>query len=126
MTHMSLDETSGLSGRALIDHDGVSVGTITGGLGPEVDGLATWLAVDVGDPARRAVVPIIDLLLDDDSVRIPHTRQRVLEAPKVAGAEADSHEDHTLRAYYDLPSTDGRHPEHRTPHFDPHPGIELD
>jgi hypothetical protein len=124
VTHIAVDAARALAGRTLVDRHGTTIGTIAGPLGASEHGETAWLAVDV-DPARhRAVIPVVDLDLGGDAVAVPYTREQVLEAPEVAGAEIETADDHALRAWYGLPGIDGSTSEGR-PEFG-HPGIDLD
>jgi len=106
-----------------VDRDGTIIGTIAGPLGEPEHGETAWLAVDVDAARRRAVIPVGDLDLGD-AVGVPYTREQVLEAPQVAGAEIETDEDHASRAWYGLPGIDGGTSRGR-PEFG-HPGIDLD
>jgi len=123
MTHIAIDEAKALVGRTLVDRDGTIVGKIAGPLGDPEHGQVAWLAVEVDDAQHRAVIPVVDLDLGGDAVRVPYARQQVLEAPHVESSDIESDDDHALRAWYGLPAIDGSTAQGR-PQFR-HPGIDL-
>ena len=123
MTHIAIDEANALVGRTLVDRDGTIVGKIAGPLGDPEHGQVAWLAVEVDDAQHRAVIPVVDLDLGGDAVRVPYARQQVLEAPHVESSDIESDDDHALRAWYGLPAIDGSTAQGR-PQFR-HPGIDL-
>jgi hypothetical protein len=123
VTHIAVEDAKALAGRTLVDRDGTVVGTIVGPLGASEHGQAAWLAVEVDEARHHAAVPVVDVALGAEAVGVPYTREQVLEAPQIAGAEVETDDDHALRAWYGLPAIDGSTSEGR-PQFR-HPGIDL-
>lgn len=99
---MAMSEAAGLVGRGLHDRTGATMGTIDDVIAGADTHHAVWLSVR-DDAGKRAVVPLIDLVIDEH-VRVPYTAHQILGAPAVADSGLTPHLDRELRLWYGMPA----------------------
>jgi hypothetical protein len=72
-------------GHELFDLDGMKIGTVNETLGGAAKGDPAWLVVETGRPgARRLLVPAEEVKRAGERLSVPHTKERVENAPHVA------------------------------------------
>lgn len=99
-------EPDKLAGVEVFGHEGEKLGKIEQIYGPEGQDTPSWFGLEVstGMAATRCVlVPLARLKQEDGQVRVPYSRQHLLEAPEVAKDGTVSEEDDAaLRDFYAL------------------------
>jgi hypothetical protein len=89
-------------GKTVVDLLGERIGKVESLFLDEDTGEPQWLRVDTGPFESDAIIPLVGIdLVDDDTVRVPYTRERVKYAPNMEGEKrlsADS--ERMLSSYY--------------------------
>lgn len=72
-------------------------------------GAPAWVSVRTGwFDARESLVPLVGAQVEDDTIRVAHTKQEIKDAPTVdADAHLDEDEQHRLFRHYGLVLDDG-------------------
>jgi uncharacterized protein (TIGR02271 family) len=89
-------------GRDVVGSDGEKIGTLTQVYVDTTTDAPEWAAVSTGlFGTKQSFVPITDAAPEGESVRVPHTKDEVKNAPRIdPDGELNSEEEQTLYAHY--------------------------
>jgi stress response protein YsnF len=106
-------EVSAAIGSTAYGANGDKIGTVEHFFVDDRTGAPTWVSVTTGlFGTRRSVVPAVDGVFDDGSLRLPVTAEAVKSAPHPAGDHLEPAEESELRRHYGLEADGGVGPEH--------------
>jgi hypothetical protein len=98
-----IEDISNLPGKKLSDQEEVVIGEVKDVYAME-DGFPMWVAVETGagvGDKRTVLVPLARLKDEDGDLRVPYSKQHILDAPQIDADEGVSEEcDQELRAFY--------------------------
>lgn len=101
-----VEQPENLAGSDVYGQAGEKLGEIRQLYGPDGEERPSWFGVVVSTGlagGRLVLVPLARLKQEDGQVRVPYSRQHLLEAPEVPAGEALSEEDDAaLRDFYAL------------------------
>ena len=102
---MELD-TEQLMDAAVYDVEGSLVGTVSDVYEDDDSGRPEWLLVATGFLPRGSHVPVRDVVLYEDGIRLPYTSERVKSAPEldITTDELSEEDEAALYVYYGIPS----------------------
>jgi hypothetical protein len=106
-----IENVDELTGRSVTDQDGRDLGKIKHmyGVGDEQE--PTWVTLKVSKGiggSRPVFVPLARLKEEDQGLRVPYSKDHLLESPEVEESEQISEEDdRVLREYYAVGLADG-------------------
>ena len=97
-----IEDVSSLPGKKVSDQEEVEIGEVKDVYAME-DGFPMWVAVETGagmGDKRRVLIPLARLKEEDGDLRVPYSKQHVLDAPQVEGDGVSEECDEELRAFY--------------------------
>ncbi len=101
---ISKDQIQHISGGKAVDNDGDKIGSVGQVYLDDATGEPEWMTVSTGlFGTSETFIPLRDAQVDGDTVRVPYSKDKVKDAPRV---DADQHLDHDqereLYRYYDV------------------------
>jgi len=104
-----IEDVSSLPGKKVADQMAMPIGKITG-IHAMDDGFPMWVGVDAspGIAGKHTVfIPLARLKDENGELRVPYSKQRIIDAPEVEGDDGISAEcDRRLRDYYGIDAGD--------------------
>jgi hypothetical protein len=107
---MDLRDPLTFEGKTLVDRDGEKIGRIDDLFVDHQTGEPEWLLVDTGLFGRDTIVPVGGAEpVDDETIRVPHGKDRVKDAPPVeADEELSMDAEQELYTYYGIDYSEER------------------
>lgn len=96
------DSPQDLNGLTVIDGEGHKVGSVQRVYKDDVSGAPEWVTVRTGlFGTKETFVPLADAHREEDKLRVPYTKERIKDAPRVdAESHLDAAEEKDLYRYY--------------------------
>lgn len=96
------DSPQDLNGLTVVDGEGHKVGSVQRVYKDDVSGAPEWVTVRTGMfGAKETFVPLADAHREEDKLRVPYSKERIKDAPRVdAESHLDAAEEKDLYRYY--------------------------
>ncbi|NLU70841.1 PRC and DUF2382 domain-containing protein [Streptomyces sp. HNM0574] len=91
-----------LNGLTVVDGEGHKIGSVQRVYKDDASGAPEWVTVRTGlFGSKETFVPLADARKEDDKLRVPYTKERIKDAPRIeAESHLDAAEENDLYRYY--------------------------